>query len=145
VARAVTHRGACRIDTPKSGKARAVVVPPHIRADLLDHLDRYVAKAPDSLVFPALRDGCHLNDSVFAKHLRPAVEVAGRTGVRTHDLRHFSGTMAARVGSVRETMEFLGHSTVTASMRYQSAVSGRAAALAEALSGLAAADQEPGD
>jgi len=39
VARAVTHRGTCRIDTTKSGKARSVVVPPHIRAALRAHLD----------------------------------------------------------------------------------------------------------
>ena len=30
VGRAVTHRGGCRIDTPKSGKPRAVVIPPQI-------------------------------------------------------------------------------------------------------------------
>jgi integrase len=37
VARAVTHRKGCRIDTPKSGKGRTVVVPPHIREDLANH------------------------------------------------------------------------------------------------------------
>jgi hypothetical protein len=54
------------------------------------------------------------------------------------DLRHFAGTQAARVGSVAETMSRLGHSTVAASMRYQSMISGRDRALAEALSELAA-------
>jgi integrase len=144
VSRAVTHRGSCQIDTPKSGRPRAVVVPPHIRADILDHLDRYVAKAPDALVFPAFRDGCHLNDSVFAKHFRPALKTVGREGVRIHDLRHFAGTQAARVGSLRETMARLGHSTVAASMRYQALVSEADAALAEALSGLAAVKPEKG-
>ena len=37
VLRAATHRGACRVDTPKSGKVRTVVVPPHIRADIKAH------------------------------------------------------------------------------------------------------------
>ena len=37
VARGVTHHGGCHIDTPKSGKGRTVVVPPHIRGDLRHH------------------------------------------------------------------------------------------------------------
>lgn len=140
VSRGATHRGACRIDTTKSGRARAVVVPPHIRADLKHHLDVYVGKEPDALVFPALRDGCHLNDSVFAKHFAPALKTVGREGVRIHDLRHFAGSQTARVGNLRETMDRLGHSTVTASMRYQAMVSGRDREVAAGLSALAAAE-----
>lgn len=146
VARAVTHRGACRIDTPKSGRARVVVVPPHIRADLADHLAAHVEASPDALVWPAFRDGCHLNDSVFAKHFRKALAGTERSGVRIHDLRHFAGTQAARVGSVRETMGRLGHSTVSASLRYQGMVDQADAELAERLSALAAVDAaEPDD
>jgi integrase len=145
VARAVTHRGACRIDTPKSGKARVVVVPPHIRQDVLDHLGQHVEAAANALVWPAFRDGCHLNDSVFAKHFRPAVESTGRQGVRIHDMRHFSGTQAARVGSVRATMARLGHSTVAASLRYQGLVDSADAELAERLSALAAVEAADDD
>ena len=135
VSRAASHRGkGCRVDMPKSGKARAVVVPPHIRADLKHHLDVYVDKGPDSLVFPALRYACHFNDSVFAKHFAKAV---GRDDVRIHDLRHFAGTQAARVGSVTEVMDRLGHSTPRASLMYQGLASGRARELADALSALA--------
>jgi integrase len=137
VARAVTHRGKCIVSTPKSGKARAVVVPPHIRADLKHHLEVHVGKGPDELVFPALRDGCHLNDSVFAKHFAPALKTVGREGVRIHDLRHFAGTQTARVGNLVETMGRLGHSTVKASLTYQAIVSGRDREVAAALSELA--------
>ena len=42
VGRGVTHRGGCRIDTPKSGKPRAVITPPHIRADIKHHLAEHV-------------------------------------------------------------------------------------------------------
>src|SRR6476620_2397479 len=106
VSRAASHRGkGCRVDMPKSGKARAVVVPPHIREDLKENLARYVDKEPDPLVFPALRYACHFNDSVFAKHFAKAV---GRDDVRIHDLRPFAGTQAARVGSVTEVMDRLG-------------------------------------
>ena len=44
VGRGVTHRGQCRIDTPKSGKARIVMIPPHIRADIKHHLDSFVGR-----------------------------------------------------------------------------------------------------
>src|SRR4029077_2124476 len=49
VGRGATHRGGCRIDTPKSGKARAVHVPPHIRADILGHLDTFTNAGPEAL------------------------------------------------------------------------------------------------
>ena len=138
VSRAVTHRGrGCNVGTPKSGKGRTCVVPPHIRADLKHHLELYVGKDPDALVFPALRDGCHMNDSVFAKHFAPALKTVGREGVRIHDLRHFAGTQAARCGNLVETMQRLGHSTAKASMIYQQVASGRDRELAAALSVLA--------
>lgn len=140
VARGATHQGGCRIDTPKSGKGRTVVVPPHIRQDVLDHLDRYVGKDKESLLFAPPQRGCHLVNTTFRDHLAPALEKIGRRGVRIHDLRHFAGTMTAQVGSLRDTMDRLGHSTVAASMLYQGLVSGRDVAVAEALSALAEND-----
>jgi integrase len=139
VARAVTHHGGCRIDTPKSGKARPVVVPPHIRAPLKHHLDAYVGHNDDALLFTPVRGGCHLNDKVFAdSYYRPALTSIGREGVTVHMLRHFGGTMTARVGgTVAETMRRLGHSTVKASMVYQAAVDERDVVIAEKLSKLA--------
>ncbi|MDH6247995.1 integrase, partial [Mycobacterium sp. OTB74] len=58
--------------------------------------------------------------------------------VRVHDLRHFAGTMTASVGTLRETMDRLGHSTVKAAMIYQGIAAGRDRAVADGLSGLAA-------
>ncbi|OMC33436.1 integrase [Mycobacterium colombiense] len=137
VARAVTHRDGCRIDTPKSGTGRVVVVPPHIREDIAIHLANHVAKPADSLLFTPVRGGCHLSDRTFRHHFNPALKTVGREGVRIHDLRHFAGTMTARVGSLAETMDRLGHATVSASLRYQGIASGRDVAVAEALSKLA--------
>jgi integrase len=138
ITRAVTHRqGLCNISTPKSGRSRAVVVPPHIRADLQAHLDRYVGKHPDALLFPPARAGCHFNDRVMRGYLRPALQAIGRDDLRIHDLRHYAGTQAARVGNLAETMARLGHSTVKASLLYQSIVNGRDAEVAAALSDLA--------
>lgn len=139
VARGATHRKGCVIDTPKSGRGRTVAVPPHIRSDLVRHLNTYVEKGSESLLFPPARGGCHLNDKVFREHFTEALIAIGREGdgVRVHDLRHFAGTQVARVGNLVETMNHLGHSTVGASLRYQHMVSGRDAAIAEGMSKLA--------
>lgn len=142
VGRAVTHRsGECNVDIPKSGKPRAVVIPPHIRDEIRHHLDTHTGSGPEALLFPAERGGCHLNDRVFRKYLDPALAAVGREDARVHDMRHFAGTQVARVGNLVETMHRLGHSTVKASLLYQQVVSGRDAEIAAALSELAKVDQ----
>jgi integrase len=139
VQRAVTrNEDGMNVDTTKSGKARTVVVPPHIRADIKHHLDTHTPKADDALLFPNT-EGNHLNDTVFRRHVfRPALKAIGQEGVRVHDLRHFAGTQTARVANLPESMARLGHSTVQASLIYQGVVSTRDAEIAAALSVLAA-------
>jgi integrase len=145
ISRGATHRkGRCMISTPKSGKVRKVVVPPHIREDIKHHLNSYVAQDADAQLFPAARGGCHLRDAVFHDYMTPALKAIGREGMRVHDLRHFAGTQAARVGNLRETMDRLGHSTAKASLVYQQIANGRDAELAEALSALVLADAAAG-
>ena len=143
VSRAVTHGGACRVDTPKSGKVRTVVVPPHIRADIKAHLDTFVMPDDSALLLTTIKNACHLNDSVFMRSaFKPALKTIGREGVRIHDLRHYAGTMSARVGNLVETMNRLGHSTAKASLVYQQMVNGRDAELADALSKLATGEAD---
>lgn len=138
IARGAVHRdGKCHVDTPKSGKGRTVVVPPHIRDDLKWHLAKHVAEGAEALLFPAAQGGCHYNDKVFRDHYSVAQKAVGLEGVTVHDLRHFAGTQTARVGNLVETMGRLGHSTVKASLVYQQIVSGRDAEVADALSLLA--------
>lgn len=140
VSRAVNHRnGTCTIDTTKSGKARTVVIPPHIRADVKAHLDAHTKPESNALLFVPSRGGCHLDNKTFAdSYLKPALKSIGRGSATHHHLRHFAGTMTARVGgSVSETMARLGHSTSRASLMYQAAVDERQAVIAEALSALA--------
>jgi integrase len=143
VSRGVTHlKGQCHIDTTKQKKAHAVVIPPHVRADLKHHLDVFVAKDDAGLLFPPARGGCHLNDRVFRDYLDPALEKAGiKGGMRVHDLKHFAGTQTARVASLAETMSRMGHRTVKASLVYQEVVSGRDAEIAAALSELATSER----
>ncbi|MGV0607380.1 tyrosine-type recombinase/integrase [Mycolicibacterium sp. XJ1904] len=141
VSRAVTRRdGVYRVDSPKSGKGRAVVIPPHIRRDMQHHLDVNVEDEPDALLFPAARGG-HMNDRVFSReYFAQALKSIGREGVRVHDLRHFAGTQTARVANIVESMQRLGHSTAKASLIYQQVVTGRDVEIAEELSKLAMGD-----
>ena len=92
VARAVTRRDKqYRVDTPKSGLGRAVVIPPHIREGIRAHLENNVGPAPDALLFPLARGG-HLNDRVFCReYMAKALKSLGREGVRVHDLTALLG------------------------------------------------------
>ncbi len=68
---------------------------------------------------------------------RPACAAANLTGVRLHDLRHFQGHQASRVGNLAEVMRRMGHATQQAALIYSGVVSGRDAEIAVALSALA--------
>lgn len=140
VARGVTHaNGQCFVDTTKTAKVRTVVVPPHVVPDLADHMAHHVKQNADALLFPAAK-GCHLRQQVFRETFNAALKSADITKpVRIHDLRHFAGTQAARVGNLAETMQRLGHTTVKASLIYQQVVSGRDREIAAQLSKLAEA------
>lgn len=141
VARGVTHltagnpAGRCQISTPKSGKSRTVVLPPHIRADVKHHLDSFVDPDPDALLFGSARGACHLSQTVFREAFNKACESVGREGVTIHALRHLGATLAARAGgTVADVQARLGHTTVRAAMAYQHSVNGRDADIAAALS-----------
>ncbi|MDO2354676.1 tyrosine-type recombinase/integrase [Mycobacterium avium] len=150
VRRGVVHRdGKCLTDTTKTKKARAVAVPPHIQPALKHHLATYVDKETDALLFAADRS-CHLTDKTFRRYYQKALTNIGRDGKNKprpsiHDMRHFAGTQAARVGNLVETMGRLGHTTIKASLIYQGIVSGRDAEIAAALSALAAPDANDKD
>jgi integrase len=132
--------GKCIIKNTKSGKARNVVVPPHIRADIKHHLDVHTGRAGDALLFApggSARRSCHLSDDVVRAAMTKPLARIGKPTMIIHDLRHFAGTMAARVGNLVETQARLGHSTIRASLIYQQVVDGRDAEVATALSRLA--------
>ncbi|MCA4731007.1 tyrosine-type recombinase/integrase [Mycobacterium avium] len=142
VERGVTHRNdgngqRCHVGPPKSGKTRKVPIPPHIRAAIDQHLEQYVDCDPNALLFKPVRNGCHVSDRVVRDAFRDACDAANVSQMRLHDMRHFAGHQTARVGNLVETMARLGHTTQSASLRYQGMVSGRDVAIADALSELA--------
>ncbi len=138
------RRGVIRTDDgrvvkgPKSdaGK-RDVNIPPHLMPAVKSHLRDHVGMGKDALVFPAAAGGHMAPSSLYAVY-HPARDKAGRPDLRFHDLRHTGAVLAAATGAtLAELMARLGHSTVSAAMRYQHAAADRDKAIAAALSGLA--------
>jgi integrase len=123
---------------PKSeAGVRDVNIPPHLMPAVADHLIEHVGRGRDALVFPATGGGHMAPSSLYAVY-HPAREAAGRPDLRFHDLRHTGAVLAAATGAtLAELMARLGHSTVSAALRYQHAAADRDKAIAEALSKLA--------
>jgi integrase len=154
VKNAVVHirRGVVRTDDgpvvkdPKShaGK-RDVNIPPHLMPAVRDHLARHTRPGQDALLFPSAHDpAAHLNPATLRFPFRRAREAAGRPDLHFHDLRHTGAVLAAATGAtLAELMARLGHSTVSAAMRYQHAAADRDKVIAAALSELAAGTVTP--
>ena len=146
VANGIVHvrRGVVRggggkvVKDPKSqaGK-RDVWIPPHLMPAVEDHMRDHVQAGPNALVFPGVTGG-YLSPSTLYGMYHPARAAAKRDDLRFHDLRHTGAVLAAATGAtLAELMARLGHSTVSAAMRYQHAAADRDKAIAEALSKLA--------
>lgn len=134
VSRAVVWlKGNTIVQTPKSAAGiRVLNLPASLRAEIVEHLDRFTGPEPDALLFPALSGG-HLNSSSLMKPYRKARVAAGRPDLRWHDLRHTHGTLVARVANLVENMARQGHSTAAASLRYQHAAAARDEEIADDL------------
>jgi integrase len=139
VTRGVIRTGTGRaVKGPKSeaGK-RDVNIPPHLIPAVRDHLRDHCGADRSALLFPAASGG-HLSPTSLYEMYYPARAAAGRQDLRFHDLRHTGAVLAAATGAtLAELMARLGHSTVSAAMRYQHAAADRDKAIAAALSKLA--------
>ena len=133
------------VGTPKSeAGVRTVTVPPHLRADLASHLRRFVGPGRDALLFSSVRNSdVQAHPDTIYRSWHPARLKIGRPDLRIHDLRHTGAVLAAQTGAtLAELMARIGHSTPQAALRYQHAAKGRDAAIAQALSEMAAAHEE---
>lgn len=133
-----------------------MTIPPHLLPAIADHLARFAEPGAEGLLFPSAQGGHLAQGTLNGKPSRrrrikgrlvnesasgfcKAREAAGRPDLHLHDLRHTGAVLAAQVGAtLPELMERLGHSTPSAAMRYQHVARGRARAVADALSLLAA-------
>ena len=144
--------GERRLDTPKNRRMRVVHYPPHLDDMVKRHLDLYAEPGRMGKLFPSGTGG-YLSQSTLngkpnrirmikgrivnesATAFRKACDAAGRPDLRLHDLRHTGAVLAAATGAtLAELQARLGHSTVTAAMRYQHAATERDAAISDALS-----------
>lgn len=116
---------------------RTVHIPPHVLPELTEHLDRWVGPGPDAWLFCGPL-GAPLVRRNFTVHWTRCRAEVGLPGIRFHDLRHLSATLAATTGATtRELMARMGHSSPRAALIYQHAAADRDRAVAEAMSGLA--------
>lgn len=87
--------GGFQVTTPKSDAGqRDVEIPPHLIPAIHDHLDRFVGKGKDALLFPAAH-GEHLAPASLYRKFYKARAAANRDDLPWHDLRH-SGACAGR-------------------------------------------------
>ena len=124
-------------DTPKSRAGRRrVPVPPHVAAELVEHLDTYTGADGSALVFPT-RTGATSREVAGAVITRRLNDM-GRDDVRVHDLRHTGQVMAAVAGATQsELMRRMGHSSTVAAQGYAHAVEDHGRAVADLLSQIA--------
>lgn len=142
VSRGVTWVGGKPIVGPPKtvAGARTIVVPPHMRDALQDHLDRFANPGSRGLLFP-VQPGVdrQIYGPTFADTFKRAARRAGLDdGLRFHHLRHAGLTMLAQSGAtLAELQARAGHATPGIAMRYQHAVAARDEDIARALSALA--------
>lgn len=140
VTRAAVRRstdGAYIVTSPKSEAGERVVhIPPHLMTSVAEHLAEHTEGSPNALLFPSASGG-YLTPTSLYRWYYPARRMAGRDDLRFHDLRHTGAVLAAVSGAtLADLQQRLGHSTVSAAMRYQHAAAGRDKSLAEAMSKL---------
>jgi integrase len=133
-------------DAPKTEVGRRIVsIPAPLARELELHFANFVEHAPDSYVFTS-PDGHPIERSNFRFRVWvPATRRAGVYGLRSHDLWHTAGTLAARTGATtKELMVRLGHASHQAAMVYQHGASDRDRQIADGLERMVA-DARLGD
>ena len=136
----VWTKGQVTNDRPKtSAGVRDVTIPPHVLPVVTGHLERYVAKRPDALLFPD-SEGRNLRPSGFQAAWHAARAAAGRDDLKFHHLRHTGAVLAAQSGAtLADLMGRLGHTTPAMAMIYQHTAADRDRLIAERLSQVALA------
>lgn len=132
----VTGRGAVVMDPKTAGSRRTVSLPSSLVEVLTEHLLMHVGPDPDSFLFTNSH-GRPIRSSTWHPAWDGARKAAGLDELRLHDLRHLAGTLTAQAGAtLKETMAWLGHSTVGAALRYQHVVESRNSEIAAQLDNL---------
>ena len=104
----------------KNKETREVHLPARLTGRVIAHLEKYVESDKDALVFPSTSGG-YLAESTMSRHWYRARELAGRSDLTFHDLRHFAATLYGMVPGVteKELLSRIGHKSREASWIYQ--------------------------
>ncbi|MBF9690457.1 tyrosine-type recombinase/integrase [Bifidobacterium dentium] len=119
--------GVYRLDETKTTESRRVVpIPAPVRRLIRDHIDRFCPEGgPDTMLFHSIRHPDRLlNPTTIQRQFRTARKSIGREDITFHSLRATHATMfMIQGGTLRETMDELGHVNVDVAVRcYQRVV-----------------------
>lgn len=136
--------GSFLLAPPKTAAGRrTIALPAPVVGELEAHLDAFVGRQPQALLFTGEKGGPLRNHVWQAKWDRARRQV-GLEGLHFHDLRHVANTLAAVSGaSTKELMYRMGHASPGAALRYQHATRDRDAVIAAALAELMIAPRAP--
>ncbi len=105
------------VTTPKSGKVRAVPLAPDVAESLARLSRRTWSTGDEDLVFPGELGG-FLCGSALGRRYAKALQRAGLRPLRFHDLRHTFGTRMIGKADIVRVKEWMGHASVSTTMRY---------------------------
>lgn len=113
-------KGAPAYTPPKDESYRTIAIPAHMVPRLKEHLDLYVAGAPEAPLFASPHDPMRpFSHSAFTRRWQAARKTI-RPDLEFHALRHFGLTLFAQQGAtVEEIMRRGGHRDPEVAQRYQ--------------------------
>jgi integrase len=117
----ITGKGRILTRPKSDAGSRKVPLPSIIADEISEHLDTYVAPAPDSALFTR-SSGLPLRRADLSEAWGKAVAAVGvPDGLHLHDLRHHAATVYARKPGItlKELMTIIGHASPVAALRYQ--------------------------
>ncbi len=111
-----TYKSGNGVDTPKSGRGRAVPMADEVAQALARLSEREHCTEDDDLVFRGPRG--HVNAQKLGYRYKAALERAGLRELRFHDLRHTFGTIAINRADIVQVQAWMGHADIKTTQRY---------------------------
>lgn len=107
-------KGILVVGNTKSGNDRTVVMPPALTMEMRSCI---VGRAADEPLFTTTRGAVIRRANWFKRVWKPAIEAAGLSGLRIHDLRHTYTSLAIASGaSVKAVQNSLGHANASTTL-----------------------------
>ena len=111
-----TYKSGNGVDTPKSGRGRAVPMADEVAQALARLGERDHFTEDDDLIFRG--PGGHVNAQKLGYRYKVALNRAGLRELRFHDLRHTFGTIAINRADIIQVQAWMGHADIKTTQRY---------------------------